>query len=103
MRFTSWNPFRRRRADDEHAEVRALASDYIDGELDEKAAEKVTVHLDKCHLCKAFFNTLRATISLLGSARGLGGPHPRFGSASSNASAESTHRLTHRRRTVASL
>ena len=68
------NPFRKRKAGDMHAEVREQASDYIDGELDNEAAEKVTVHLDKCHLCRAFFDTLRATIGLLGSAKGPGAP-----------------------------
>ena len=68
------NPFKKRRTGDMHTEVRAHASDYIDGELDEEAAEKVIVHLDKCHLCRAFFDTLRATIGLLGAAKGPGAP-----------------------------
>jgi anti-sigma factor RsiW len=51
-----------------------MSSDYIDDELDEEQARRVKAHLDKCHLCAAFFNTLRATINLLGSAKPPGTP-----------------------------
>ena len=45
--------------------VRELSSDYIDGELDQPRAKKVRSHLDWCRPCRAFVNTLRATVNLL--------------------------------------
>jgi anti-sigma factor RsiW len=67
--------FGRKQVDNEHAEIRGLSSDYIDGELDEEQVDRVKAHLDKCHLCDAFFNTLRATVSLLANAKRAGAPH----------------------------
>lgn len=47
------------------AEVRAVSSDFVDGELDEARTAKVKSHLEKCGLCMAFVNTLRATVNML--------------------------------------
>ena len=60
--------FRGERAHDEHTRVRDLASDYIDGEVDDDTAAKVEDHLERCGLCQSFFNTLKATIGLLRSS-----------------------------------
>ena len=57
--------FRKNRDDDEHIAVREMSSDYIDGELDDASTLRVDDHLDKCGLCRVFFNTLRATVGLL--------------------------------------
>ena len=46
-------------------EARAHSSDYIDGEIDATLEERIRVHLSDCHLCEAFFRTLRETISAL--------------------------------------
>ena len=46
-------------------EVRGLSSDYIDGDLDQPHAVRIGFHLDKCGPCRAFMNTLRATVALL--------------------------------------
>ena len=48
-------------------EVRNLASDYLDDEVDGSVRGKIASHLRQCGVCKAFVETLRATISLLGS------------------------------------
>ena len=58
----------RKKGDDEHVELRTLASDYLDGELDKASTEKVKSHLERCGPCNAFFNTLRATVNLLRSS-----------------------------------
>ncbi len=42
-----------------------MSSDYIDGELDDASVLQVDEHLEKCGLCRAFFNTLKATVGLL--------------------------------------
>ena len=47
------------------AEVRAVSSDFVDGELDDAATVKVRSHLEKCGPCNAFVNTLRATVDML--------------------------------------
>ena len=46
-------------------EVRSLSSDYIDGELDHATEDRVKSHLEWCAPCRAFINTLRATVDLL--------------------------------------
>ena len=51
--------------DPECKEVRELSSEYIDGELDQDAQEKITSHIGWCVPCNAFVNTLRATVDLL--------------------------------------
>ena len=48
--------------------VRELSSDYIDEELDPEYRERVKAHLEWCKLCRAFINTLRATVGLLSSS-----------------------------------
>ena len=48
-------------------EVRDLASDYLDDEVDVSLRGRIAAHLGQCGLCAAFIETLRATISLLGS------------------------------------
>ena len=58
----------RRDGDVECVEVRGMASDYIDDDLELGAREKIRAHLEKCGPCTSFFNTLRATIGLLRSS-----------------------------------
>ncbi len=48
--------------------VRELSSDYIDDDLDETERKRIMEHLEKCGLCMAFINTLKATVGLLGSS-----------------------------------
>jgi predicted anti-sigma-YlaC factor YlaD len=48
--------------------VRDLSSDFIDDELDEVERKRIMEHLEKCGLCMAFINTLRATVALLSSS-----------------------------------
>ncbi len=57
----------RRDDENEHVKARGFASDYIDGDLDEEAAKGVESHLAICPPCTAFFETLKATVKLLGS------------------------------------
>ena len=57
--------FKRRKMPAECAEVRDVSSDYIDGDLDASTAERVTSHVERCPPCKAFLNTLRATVNML--------------------------------------
>ena len=47
--------------------VRNLSSDFIDDDLDADERSRIMEHLEKCGLCLAFINTLRATVGLLGS------------------------------------
>ena len=61
--------FKRGREEDEHAEVRNLASDYLDGELSEEESERVRAHREMCPPCNAFLNTLKSTIALLAATR----------------------------------
>ena len=46
-------------------EVRDLSSDYIDGDLDAPAADRIKGHMEWCGPCGAFVNTLRSTVNLL--------------------------------------
>ena len=46
-------------------EVRAAASEYIDGELDAKVYNGISSHLRRCGPCLSFINTLRTTVELL--------------------------------------
>ena len=55
------------RRDLDCGEVRDLSSDYIDGEVGRSVRGRIAAHLGQCGPCKAFVETLRATISLLGS------------------------------------
>ena len=47
--------------------VRDLSSDYIDDDMAEEERNRVRKHLERCGLCMAFINTLRATVGLLSS------------------------------------
>ena len=58
----------KKRPFDEHAHVRGLSSDYIDGELDDEAEAVMKSHLEWCPPCESFVNTLRATVKLLSSS-----------------------------------
>ena len=49
-------------------EVRAASSDYIDADIGERQRARIDSHLEKCPLCRAFINTMRATVNLLKSA-----------------------------------
>ena len=53
--------------EDDHAKVMRLSSEYLDGELKAGRAEMVERHAGVCPPCRAFLNTLRATVSMLGS------------------------------------
>ena len=48
-------------------EIRRLASDYLDGDISEEDRQRILNHLEECEHCPTFFETLRATISSLGS------------------------------------
>ena len=48
------------------AETRELASDYLEHDLAPRMRAAVQFHLDKCGPCRAFVETLSATIGLLG-------------------------------------
>ena len=56
-----------RRRDLDCGEVRDLASDYLEDDVDGSVRGRIAIHLGQCSVCKAFVETLRATISLLGS------------------------------------
>ena len=49
----------------EHAELRDISSDYVDGEASGDALAKADSHLEKCGPCRAFLDTLKATVTLL--------------------------------------
>ncbi len=57
--------FRRDDTDPDCLEVRESSSDFIDGELDESVAAKITGHLGWCGPCNSFIQTLKATVALL--------------------------------------
>ena len=48
-------------------EVRKRASDYLDNDISEEDRQRILKHLEECEHCPSFFETLRATISSLGS------------------------------------
>ncbi len=52
----------------EHAELRDISSDYVDGEVSGDALVKAESHLEKCGPCRAFLDTLKATVTLLKSS-----------------------------------
>ena len=56
-----------RRRDLDCGQVRELASAYLDDEVGGQVRGRIAAHLGRCSLCKAFVDTLRATVSLLGS------------------------------------
>ena len=64
MRF--FNLFKRKEA--ECPEVRSASSDFIDGDMRRGERARIAAHLEKCAPCRAFVNTLRATVALLRSA-----------------------------------
>ena len=47
------------------AETRKLASDYLDRDLSPGKRSTIQAHLDKCGPCRAFVETLAATIGAL--------------------------------------
>ena len=55
-------------------EVRAASSDFIDGELSSRESSRIRAHLERCGLCTAFVETLRATIDMLRSTGATGAP-----------------------------
>jgi anti-sigma factor (TIGR02949 family) len=59
----------KRESEPECPEIRMMASDYIDGDLDDKQIAQIRTHLNGCEACLAFFNTLVDTINLLGSTK----------------------------------
>ncbi len=48
-------------------EVRKRASDYLDSDISEEDRQRILKHLDECENCPTFFESLRATISSIGS------------------------------------
>jgi anti-sigma factor RsiW len=50
----------------DHAEVRGLLSDYLEGTLEAPERECVRQHLDRCPPCRAFLRTLERTVDLTG-------------------------------------
>ena len=70
MRF--FNLFKRKEAD--CPEVRAASSDFLDGDMRDRERVRITAHLEKCAPCRAFVNTLRATVDLLRSTPSLEPP-----------------------------
>ena len=55
-------------------EVRAAASEFIDGDLSTKESSRIRSHLERCGPCTAFVETLRATIEMLRSTASSGAP-----------------------------
>ena len=55
-------------------EVRAASSDFIDGDLSSRESSRIRSHLEWCGACKAFVETLRATIDMLRSTAASGAP-----------------------------
>jgi len=55
----------RRKQDPDCQEVHDLSSDFIDEEMDDTSATQIRSHLDKCPPCRAFVNSLKATVKLL--------------------------------------
>ena len=60
--------FLMRRNIEDCKEVRGLASDYIDDDLEQVVRDRVKSHLDWCPPCNAFVRTLRTTVGLLKAA-----------------------------------
>ncbi len=50
---------------DEHKEVMANASDYIDGEADSNLTSKIRQHLGICADCNGWVRSLAATVGLV--------------------------------------
>jgi anti-sigma factor RsiW len=48
----------------EHARVRELLSDYVDGSLSAHEQDRVRQHLDECDACRAFSNSLTKLIEV---------------------------------------
>lgn len=61
------NPVKRHR--ERCREVRAQMSDYLDGELDSRAAAGVERHVRWCPNCRRMLGNLRRTVAGLGSLR----------------------------------
>ena len=57
--------FGRGKKETECEHVRGLSSDYVDTDLDKASMSRVDDHLGRCRLCRAFVDTLRATVNLL--------------------------------------
>lgn len=53
------------RGEPDCTEVRELGSDYLEGELPPPKRSAIQAHLEKCGPCRAFIETLSATIGLL--------------------------------------
>ena len=57
--------FGRGKEETECEHVRGLSSDYVDTDLDKASMSRVDDHLGRCRFCRAFVDTLRATVNLL--------------------------------------
>jgi predicted anti-sigma-YlaC factor YlaD len=57
----------------EHARVRELLSDEVDGTLSSPDRMQVREHLDSCEACRAFRNTLNKVVDVAGTF-----PRPRL-------------------------
>ena len=47
------------------AEVRKLASDYLEADISDEERERIRKHLEECENCSSFMETLRSTITML--------------------------------------
>ena len=65
--MATWNPVKRHR--ERCREVRAQMSDYLDGELDRRAAGGVERHVRWCPNCRRMLANLRRTIGGLRALR----------------------------------
>jgi len=70
--MATWNPVKRHR--ERCREVRAQMSDYLDGELDPRAAAGVKRHVRWCPNCRRMLENLRRTVAGLGALRDLPTP-----------------------------
>ena len=70
--MATWNPVKRHR--ERCREVRAQMSDYLDGELDPRAAAGVKRHVGWCPNCRRMLENLRRTVAGLGALRDLPTP-----------------------------
>ena len=66
------NPVKRHR--ERCRQVRAQMSDYLDGELDARAAAGVERHVRWCPNCRRMLENLRRTVAGLGALRDLPTP-----------------------------
>ncbi|MDA0770456.1 MAG: hypothetical protein BZY79_04250 [SAR202 cluster bacterium Casp-Chloro-G4] len=57
--------FRRNDMDPDCTEARESSSDFLDEDLDESMASRISEHLGRCGPCNSFIQTMKATVALL--------------------------------------